>query len=98
MLLSKDQFHFFFKVFRIKSSTKIKVPEGHEDLKNGMRYQIHLGIWGVLWAKFFFICEIFVKNYEFRNLNVAHCGVCTIRPYMYKAASTKKNWVPKSKT
>ena len=68
-------------MFRIKSSTKIKVPEGHEDLKNGMRYQIHLGL-GVSMGKIFFNCEIFVKNYEIQNLNVAHCGVCTIRPYI----------------
>ena len=33
----------FFSVSRIKSSTKIKVLGGHEDLKNGMHYQIHQG-------------------------------------------------------
>jgi len=34
-------FTFFSKCLGSSQVLKIKVPGGHEDLKNGMRYQIH---------------------------------------------------------
>ena len=34
----------FFKCLGSSQVLKIKVPGGHEDLKNGMRYQIHQGL------------------------------------------------------
>ena len=47
----------------------IKVPGGHEDHKNKVRYLIHQGL-QILWAKIKIFSENFAENGEFRGREI----------------------------